>query len=124
MDKFLVIKVLGKRDAVALDDEIFNLRNIVSDIQSTLILNIPIDIPYSTEKITKLNMALSPLTCIKSTLEDPNFVKVLYNSTDFLYKYIKSICHNITKVIEHLKTINIERLTHYTNILLDLVMQY
>lgn len=123
MDKTLILNILGKKDFVDLGDQIYNLREITESLRKIIILNLEIKDEFVTLTINRLNNIYTILKPIKASLEeDPasNYT----NSKKYLIKFINNLCLNIEGVISNINPIDIKELTHYSNMLIDLLLIY
>lgn len=123
MDKALILNILGKKDFVALGDQIYNLREITESLRKIIILNLDINDEFVTVTINRLNNIYKIFKPIKSSLEeehDGNYI----NSKKYLLGFINNLCLNIEGVINNIKPIDIKELTRYSNMLIDLLLIY
>ena len=73
MEKGLLIKVLGKADAVRLEDQIYNLRGITSKVRYGLMGNMSIfDDNFIADVVKALEGINEEIKEIKINVEDPN----------------------------------------------------
>ena len=118
MEKGLLIKVLGKADAVRLEDQIYNLRDITNKVRYGLMGNMSIfDDNFIADVVKEV------IKEIKINVEDPN--KIGYtNSREYLKKYLESISHNIIELIKNLNPFNEKLVIMHNNLLCDCVLKY
>lgn len=124
MDKQLLLKILGKKDFTDLGDEIFNLRSLTGDLRDKIILNEDVDCNYINNIKTSLNKILVVIQRINDSLESSNSVSGYINSRKYLSKFINSICLNIQNLLSVIDPPNIEKITYYNNVLIDLILSY
>ena len=122
LDKNLILKLLCKKDAVDLDDSIYNLRDITEELRNIIMLSLDMDEDFvlrNKRRLTSIYNILSPLA---DKLHDDNYIKGYTNSKKHLEKYIKDICIHITKIILSMDNLDIKNFTYHTNMLIDLVL--
>ena len=124
MDKQLLLKLLGKKDFTDLEDEIFNLRNLTGNLRAKIILNLEIDSNFIYDMKISLNKIYSVLDRIHSSLVNPNLILGYTNSKKYLIKFVSSICTNIQNLLSVIDPVNIEKITYYNNILIDIILSY
>lgn len=99
MEKELIMKILGKKDAVDLDDSIYNLRDIGDDLRQVILLNISVDEEFKTRTARRLKAIMKIIAPISERLKDENYIIGYTNSKKYLAKYIDDINKNINEVI-------------------------
>lgn len=124
MEKGLLIKVLGKADAVRLEDQIYNLRDITNKVRYGLMGNMSIfDDNFIADVVKELEGINEVIKEIKINVEDPN--KIGYtNSREYLKKYLESISHNIIELIKNLNPFNEKLVIMHNNLLCDCLLKY
>lgn len=124
MEKGLLIKVLGKADAVNLEDQIYNLRDITDKIRYGLIGNIDMfDEKFIINALKELEGINEVIKEIKVNVEDPNNIGYT-NSREYLKKYLDGIWNNITELKKNLSPFNEKLVIMHNNLLCDYVLKY
>lgn len=121
MNKDLIIRILGKEQAIKFDDEIFNLREIVQDLRHSIILHLSIE-DKTADDIKKKFISIS--ITMKLLLKTINNVKGYTNSKNYLKNFIEKICLHIKEISSALNDDDFKNLTYHTNCLADLVFSY
>lgn len=124
MEKGLLIKVLGKVDAVKLEDQIYNLREVTDNIRSGLMSDMSIfNEDFIEKSIEELTLIHDIIIELKGNIEDPN--KTGYtNSREYLKKYMGSICNNIKELKKNLRPFDEKSVVNFNNLLCDEVLKY
>lgn len=122
MDKKLIEKIIGKKNYVNLDDEIY----ILSEIMSIMRENIQNNLVFTDEIINEANIKASKSQSIVKEiieeLENDSFIEGYTNSKIYLLKYLKNINKNLEGIIKSTNPYNYKDLIIYTNSLIDLIM--
>ena len=121
MNKDLLIRILGKENAIKFDDEVYNLRLIVEDLQPFTILKKSLPEDESHDFIEKLIIISITINIISKQLDS---VENYTNSKNYLKKYIDGIYLHSNEICNALKSKSIEDLTYHRNCLADLVLSY
>lgn len=124
MDRTLVLRLLGKKDAVDLEDQIYNLRDISGLLREHTILDIPVSEENIVNIIRRLNAITKILVPIKEKLEDENIIQGYTNSKKYLAKFVKDILVNTEEVIKNLEVFEHKALIYHNNLLMDLLLVY
>lgn len=123
MDKTLVLKLLGKNDSVILEDQVFNLRDILDSIRLSIITDVTIN-HDDLDKISKrLDAIANTILPMKDKLEGHSIIGYT-NSKLYLAKYINSLISNIEHLKNSINPFNNREFVFYTNTLMDLVLTY
>lgn len=123
MDRALVSKLLGKNDSIILEDQVFNLRDILDSIRASIITDVIIN-DSDLEKISIRLKGISEIILpIKSKLEDESIVGYT-NSKKYLAKYLNDIILNIENLNNVMNPLKKREFVFYTNILMDAVLTY
>lgn len=123
MDKTLVLKLLGKNDSVILEDQVFNLRDILDSIRLSIITDVTINYD-DLDKISKrLDTIANTILPMKDKLEGDSIIGYT-NSKLYLAKYINSLISNIDHLKNSISPFNNREFVFYTNTLMDLVLIY
>lgn len=124
MDKILIVKILGKKDAVDLDDSVYNLRDVCDELRNIIILNLPIDEEFKARNIRRLKAINGIVKPISEKLKSDDYIQGYTNSKKYLLKYVEDISTYIEGVLSAMEPLNIKDFTYYTNMLMDLVLVY
>ncbi|WP_411167548.1 hypothetical protein ACH36K_10335 [Clostridium sp. MB05] len=124
MDRKLIEKIIGKRNYVNLNDEIYILREITNIMRQ----NIQNNIAFTDELINEVNIKASKSKSIVSEiidgLENDSFVLGYTNSKNYLLKYLKDVNNNLVGIIESSNPFKYDELIIYTNGLIDLILLF
>ena len=122
MDKKLIEKIIGKKNYVNLDDEIY----ILSEIMSVIRENIQNNLVFTDEIINEVNRKASKSQVIIKEiiegLEEDSFIVGYTNSKIYLLKYLKNINKNLEGIIKSTNPYDYNSLIIYANSLIDLTM--
>ncbi|WP_297631213.1 hypothetical protein [uncultured Clostridium sp.] len=122
MDRNLVLKLLGKRDIVILEDIVVEIINILDVFRGNIIKENKIEDINNLQNLVKRLEEMEFLVVnIKESLEK---VQGYTNSKAYLQKYINEIEENTRNLIKAIEEENKENFILYTNILMDLVLKY
>ncbi|EKY28611.1 hypothetical protein [Clostridium celatum] len=124
MDRRLILKLIGKKDSVDLDDSIYNLREIGEEIRGFVILTSSVDDNFEIRNKRRLESVLNIIKPISNKLKDDDNIKGYTNSKKYLIKYLDDLCINIEGILSNIDRCDIKKLTYYTNVLMDLVLIY
>ncbi|MBS6500199.1 MAG: hypothetical protein KH415_00955 [Clostridium sp.] len=124
MDRKLIEKILGKKNYVNLNDEIYILREITNNMRQ----NIQNNLSFTDELISEINVKASKsqviIDEIINGLENDSFIVGYTNSKNYLLKYLKDFNNNLEGIIKNTKPINFDELIKYTNSLIDLILLF
>lgn len=120
----MIAKILGKKDAVDLDDSIYNLRDVCDELRNIIILNLPIDEEFKTRNRRRLKAIDGIVKPILGKLKSDDYIQGYTNSKKYLLKYVEDISTYIEGVLYAMEPLNIKDFTYYTNMLIDLVLVY
>ena len=120
----MIAKILGKKDAVDLDDSIYNLRDVCDELRSIIILNLPIDEEFKTRNRRRLKAIDGIVKSISGKLKSDDYIQGYTSSKKYLVKYVEDISTYIEGVLYAMEPLNIKDFTYYTNMLIDLVLVY
>lgn len=121
MDRILVSKLIGKNSSIILEDQIYNLRDILDCFRASIITG---------EKIreNKMFIAKKRLSDISDIIvpliESLENLKGYTNSKKYLDKYLKDLSFNILQLIKSIGSKDNKEFVLYTNIVMDLVLKY
>jgi hypothetical protein len=124
LDRKLIEKIIGKRNYVNLNDEIYILREITNIMRQ----NIQNNIAFTDELINEVNIKASKSKSIVSEiidgLENDSFVLGYTNSKNYLLRYLKDVNNNLVGIIESSNPFKYDELIIYTNGLIDLILLF
>ncbi|MDU2683446.1 MAG: hypothetical protein E7C50_16415 [Clostridium sp.] len=124
MDRKLIEKILGKKNYVNLNDEIYILREITSNMRQ----NIQNNLSYTDELISEINVKASKSQVIIDEiildLEDDSFIVGYTNSKNYLLKYLNDFNNNLEGIINSIKPLSYDELVKYTNSIIDLILLF
>ena len=121
MNKDLLIRILGKENAIKFDDEVYNLRLIIEDLKPFTIIKKPINEDESHNFIEKLMLTSISIDILSKKLDS---ITNYTNSKNYLKKYINGIYLHSNELCNALKSNSIKDLTYHRNCLADLVLSY
>lgn len=124
MDKNLIIKILGKKDAVDLDDSVYNLRDVCDELRNVIILNLSIDEEFEIRNRRRLKAINGIIMPIWEKLKNDKYIQGYTNSKKYLLKYTEDMSTYIEGILSSMQPLNINELTYNTNMLMDLVLVY
>ncbi|GAA0824426.1 hypothetical protein [Clostridium tertium] len=124
MDRKLIEKILGKKNYVNLNDEIYILRKITSNMRQ----NIQNNLSFTDELISEINVKASKSQVIIDEiildLEDDSFIVGYTNSKNYLLKYLNDFNNNLKGIINSIKPLSYDELVKYTNSIIDLILLF
>lgn len=124
MDRHLIEKILGKKNYVNLNDELYMLREITSTMRQNIQNNLSFTDEFITEINTKASKSKIILDEIVKGLENDSFIIGYTNSKNYLLKYLRDFNINLEGIIKSTKLFNNDELIKYTNSLIDLILLY
>ena len=124
MDKLLITKIIGKKDAVDLDDSVYNLRDICEELRNIVILNLPIDDEFKARNRRRLKAIDDIVKPLAEKLKNDDYIQGYTNSKKYLLKYVEDMSIYIDGVLVSMEPLNIKDFTYNTNMLMDLVLVY
>lgn len=124
IDKNLLLKILGKKDSVDLGDMIYNLRGICTNLRDMINLNLDITEHFSCDSKKNLLSIYDVIKNINDNLKDLSSSIGFTNSKKYLINFLNNLCCNLLELINSLSASNIADITHYNNILMDLILKY
>lgn len=124
MDRKLIEKILGKKNCVNLNDEIYILREITNNMRQ----NIQNNLSFTDELISEINVKASKSQVIIDEiildLEDDSFIVGYTNSKNYLLKYLNDFNNNLEGIINSIKPLSYDELVKYTNSIIDLILLF
>lgn len=124
MDKLLITKIMGKKDAVDLDDSVYNLRDVCDELRNIIILNLPIDDEFKARNRRRLKAIYDIVKPMTDKLKDDSYIQGYTNSKKYLLKYIEDMTAYIEGILSAMEPLDFKNFTYYTNMLMDLVLVY
>lgn len=121
MNKDLIIRVLGKENAIKFDDEMYNLRGMVEELRHFIILQLQLSDNEANHFKEKLLLTSITMNLLSQKLDS---VTGYTNSKNYLKKVIGGIYLHTNEICSALSTNNFKNLTYHTNCLADLVLAY
>jgi len=124
LDKKLIEKIIGKKNYVDLNDEIYNLREITSKMREKIVFKEG----FTEELLSSINSkTLKSKTIVDNIvegLENDKFTPGYTNSKIYLLKYLKDLQYNLNGIIDKSKPLVYDELIIYTNSLIDLILLF
>lgn len=124
MDRKLIEKIIGKKNYVDLNDEIYMLREITSIMRQNIQNNLSFADEFISEINTKASRAKVIIDDIVKGLENDSFIVGYTNSKNYLLKYLKDFNINLEGIIKNTNAFNYDELIKYTNSLIDLILLF
>ncbi|MGG7177044.1 hypothetical protein ACQPU1_05620 [Clostridium paraputrificum] len=126
MQKDLLIKILGKEDAVKLEDQVYNLRDITDEMRLNIASNMVV---FEDEKFIQgiqheLEVIADRVKSIKDKMELPENTVGYTNSREYIKKYLSNMNTNIEGLIKNLNPLDIKQVIYHNNMVADLVLIY
>ena len=124
MDRTLVLKLLGKKNSVDLEDMVYNLREITEELRECIILSLPIDEDTIARTNRRLNVIHKVILTIKDDFAEGNNVPGYTNSKVHLNEFISSLCTHTDGLIKSFQPFDNKVFIYHTNVIIDLVLDY
>lgn len=124
MDRKLIEKIIGKKNYVDLNDEVFNLREITSDMREKIVFKEDFNEDFLNNINRRVIMAKSTIDNIIDGLENDKFVSGYTNSKAYLLQYLKNYQYNLSGILKTIDPLNHDELIIYTNSLIDLLLLF
>ncbi|MGL4107098.1 hypothetical protein [Clostridium sp. LP20] len=126
MQKDLLIKILGKEDAVKLEDQVYNLRDITDEMRLNIASNMVV---FEDEKFIQgiqheLEVIADRVKSIKDKMDLPENTVGYTNSREYIKKYLSNMNTNIEGLIKNLNPLDIKQVIYHNNMVADLVLIY
>ena len=124
MDRKLIEKIIGIKNYVDLNDEIYILRDTTSKMRENILFKVEFTedlLRYINDKTIK---SRSIIDNIIEGLENDKFILGYTNSKIYLLKYLKDIKSNLDGILISLNPLKYENLIIYTNRLIDLILLF
>ncbi|MDU5108049.1 hypothetical protein [Clostridium sp.] len=124
MDRKLIEKIIGKKNYVDLNDEVFNLREITSDMREKIVFKEDFTEDFLNNINRRVIRAKSTVDNIIDGLENDKFVSGYTNSKTYLLQYLKNYQYNLSGILKTIDPLNHDELIIYTNSLIDLLLLF
>lgn len=124
MDRKLIEKIIGKKNYVDLNDEVFNLREITSDMRKKIVFKEDFTKNFLNNINRRVIRAKSTVDNIIDGLENDKFVSGYTNSKTYLLQYLKNYQYNLSGILKTIDPLNHDELIIYTNSLIDLLLLF
>ena len=124
LDRKLIEKIIGKKNYVDLNDEIYNLREITSKMREKIVFKESFSedvLNYISNKTIKSKTIVDNII---DGLENDKFAQGYTNSKIYLLKYLKDYQYNLNGILETINPLNYDKLIIYTNSLIDLILLF
>lgn len=123
MEKFLLLKILGKKYSVLLDDEVYNLKLIAEDLREINLNGLSIETDFVNKSKEDINKAIVNLKEILEFLASGQVIGYT-NSKNYLTKYIDDLILHSIGIVENIKEEETKELIFHSNMLRDLLLVY
>lgn len=124
MDRKLIEKIIGKKNYVDLNDEIFNLREMTSNMREKIVFKENFTENFLNEIKKKVLKSKTIVDNIIEGLENDKFAQGYTNSKIYLLKYLKDYQYNLNGILKTINPLNHDELIMYTNSLIDLILLF
>ena len=124
MDRKLIEKIIGKKNYVDLNDEIYSLREVTSKMREKIVFKENFSenlLNYISNKASKSKTIVENII---EGLENDKFAQGYTNSKIYLLKYLKSYQYNLDGILKTINPLNYDELIIYTNSLIDLILLF
>ena len=124
LDRKLIEKIIGKKNYVDLNDEIYILREMTSIMREKIVFKIEFIEDFLDGINQKTLKSKAVVDGIIDGLENDKFTLGYTNSKIYLLKYLKDIQFNLDGIIKTSNPLNYDELIMYTNSLIDLILLF
>ena len=124
MDRKLIEKIIGKKNYVDLNDEIYNLREVTSKMREKIVFKENFNEDLLNYISNKASKSKTIVNNIIEGLENDKFTPGYTNSKIYLLKYLKSYQYNLDGILKNISPLNYDELIIYTNSLIDLILLF
>ena len=124
MDRKLIEKIIGKKNYVDLNDEIYNLREVTSKMREKIVFKESFSENFLEYIYNKFLNAKNIVDFIVEGLENDSFTVGYTNSKLYLLKYLKDYQYNLNEILKTIRPFNYDELIVYTNSLIDLILLF
>lgn len=122
MDRKLIEKIIGKKNYVNLNDQLYILREITSIMRKNIQNNLIFTDEFINESNLKASKSKDIVKQIIDGLESDSFIVGYTNSKNYLLEYLKDINNNLEGIIKSTNPFNYDELVIYTNSLIDIIL--
>ena len=124
MDRKLIEKIIGKKNYVDLNDEIYNLREVTSKMREKIVFKENFSEDFLNYVYNKVSKSKNIIDYIIQGLENDSFTTGYTNSKIYLLKYLKDYQNNLNGMLNTINPLNYDELIIYTNSLIDLILLF
>ena len=124
MDRKLIEKIIGKKNYVDLNDEIYNLREVTSKMREKIVFKENFTEDFLNYISLKALSTKNTIDNIVDGLENDKFALGYTNSKAYLLKYLNDYQYNLNGILENINPLNYDELIIYTNSLIDLILLF
>lgn len=124
MDRKLIEKIIGKKNYVDLNDEIYTLRDMTSKMRENIVFKVNFSEDLLNDINNKILKSKSIIDNIIEGLENDKFAVGYTNSKIYLLKYLKDIQYNLNGILEKSNPLSYDEVIVYTNSLIDLILLF
>lgn len=124
MDRKLIENIVGKKNYVDLNDEVFNLREITSKMREKIVFKENFTEEFLDDMNKKIINSKSIIDNIIDGLENDKFASGYTNSKIYLLKYLKDYQYNLNGILKTSNPLNYNEIIIYTNSLIDLILLF
>lgn len=124
MDRKLIEKIIGKKNYVDLNDEIYSLREITLKMRDKIVFKESFNedsLNFINTKVLKSKMIVDNIV---NDLENDKFIAGYTNSKAYLLKYLKDYQYNLNGILDNINPLNYDEIIVYTNSLIDLILLF
>lgn len=124
MDRKLIEKIIGKKNYVDLNDEIYTLRDMTSKMRDNIVFKMNFSEDLLNDINNKTLKSKSIVDSIVEGLENNKFAVGYTNSKIYLLKYLKDIQYNLNGILKKSNPLSYDEIIVYTNSLIDLILLF
>lgn len=124
MDRKLIEKIIGKKNYVDLNDEIYSLRDITLKMRDKIVFKENFTYDSLNFINTKVLNAKNIVDSIVEGLENDEYAVGYTNSKAYLLKYLKDYQYNLNGILDNINPLNYDEIIVYTNSLIDLILLF
>lgn len=124
LDRKLIEKIIGKKNYVDFNDQIYFLRDMTSIMREKIVFKECFNEELLNDIKNKTLKSKAIVDNIVEGLENDKFTPGYTNSKIYLLKYLKDIQYNLNGILETINPLNNDDLVVYTNSLIDLILLY
>lgn len=124
MDRKLIEKIIGKKNYVDLNDEIYSLRDITLKMRDKIVFKENFTYDSLNFINTKVLNSKNIVDSIVDGLENDEYTVGYTNSKAYLLKYLKDYQYNLNGILDNINPLNYDEIIVYTNSLIDLILLF